>query len=82
VLSFSRNARKVLSSLLKCEGLHYNAIPGAFLDEWSTGAYILPCSARLPNFAFSVETYTGIILGNYMHYPTAGFDDCNCIGGL
>jgi len=82
MLSFSRNARKVLSSLLKCEGLYYNAIPGAFLDEWSTGAYILPCNARLPDFAFGVETYTGIILGNYMHYSTARFDDGNCIGGL
>jgi len=61
---------------------YYDAVPGAFLDENNTGAYVFPCNAKLPKFAFSVGTYTGVIPGNYMNYSTSGFNDGNCIGGL
>jgi aspergillopepsin I len=62
---------------------YYNAVPGAFLDEYNTGLYIFPCDAKLPDFAFSVgSSYTGVIPGNYVNYSVTGFGDGNCIGGL
>ncbi|PMD41001.1 acid protease [Hyaloscypha variabilis F] len=61
---------------------YYSAVVGAFLDEENTGLEIFPCGAKLPDFAFSVGEYTGVIPGNYMNYSTTGFGDGNCIGGL
>lgn len=62
---------------------YYNAVPGAFFDEDNTGLYIFPCTAKLPDFAFSVSnSYTGVIPGKYMNYSVTGLGDGNCIGGL
>lgn len=58
-------------------------MPGAYLDQENVGAYIFPCNAKLPDFAFGIASgYTGVIPGNYMNYSVSGFDDGNCIGGL
>jgi len=61
---------------------YYSAVPGAFYDDWNTGLEIFPCGAKLPDFAFAVGNYTGVIPGNYMNYSETGLGDGNCIGGL
>jgi hypothetical protein len=58
---------------------YYAQIPGSTMSITS-GGWVFPCSAKVPEFSFNIEDMTFTIPGSYLNY--ARNSDGTCFGGI
>jgi hypothetical protein len=58
---------------------YYKQVNGSNLDP-NYGMMVVPCNATLPDFAFGLGTYRGIIPGAYINYGK--INKTTCFGGI
>lgn len=58
---------------------YYKQVTGSKLDN-NYGMMVMPCNSTLPDFAFGLGTYRGIIPGSYINYGK--INRTYCFGGI
>ncbi len=60
---------------------YYKRVNGSYYDR-NWGAWVFPCASALPDFAFGVGNYTGVVPGEYINYGMLPNEPKTCYGGI
>ncbi|KAI0392243.1 eukaryotic aspartyl protease [Xylariaceae sp. FL0594] len=62
---------------------YYAQIPGAVNAAQTSGGYVVPCAATLPDFTAIIGPYEAVVPGNFIKFAPEGFgESTTCFGGL
>ncbi|PNY28463.1 Endothiapepsin [Tolypocladium capitatum] len=57
---------------------YYDQVPGSGTDDM--GMMVYPCSMRPPDFRFGIDSYRGVVPGEYINYGQV--NETHCFGGI